>query len=171
MERNHYNDGQTKEQATPEKGDFAMLTRDHIDFLLRAKRATYAGKGPQTQPSRPQSHDLAYSEGDLSYLDTYLGGARFAGEEALYVAGRPVWAMNYLGRVLADGFDGDFLKAALLLGTPEAPWRGPAEFAQGTLHYRCSTKGDIDWFYGYEIIERDGVAVYECAFHGGALEG
>ncbi len=68
-----------------------------IDFLIRAKKATYAGKGPEETPSRPGSHDLKYSEGDLMYLDTYLGGGKFAGEEALWISGTPLWSMNYAG--------------------------------------------------------------------------
>lgn len=148
-----------------------MLNHGQIAFLLRAKRATYAGKGPQIQPSRPQSHDLAYAEDPLSYLDSFVGGARFAGEEVLYAAGQPIWAMNYLGRVLGEGFDDDFFKAALLLGTIEAPWRGPASYERGALRYQCNSEGDVSWFYGYEFIERDGVRVYECAFHGGMVGG
>ena len=56
------------------------MTRDEIiQFLIRAKCATYAGKGAETASSRPSSHDLEYREGDLMYLDTFLGGERFAG--------------------------------------------------------------------------------------------
>lgn len=83
-------------------------------FLVRAKRATYAGKGPERAASRPQSHDLYYAEGAYAYLDTYLGGERFSGEEAVWKDGTPVWAMNYSGRVTGAGFSGDFLKEALL---------------------------------------------------------
>ena len=54
-----------------------------VSFLIRAKRATYAGKGAETTPSRTGSHDLVYRENNLMYYDTYLGGDRFAGEEAL----------------------------------------------------------------------------------------
>ena len=48
-----------------------------IGFLIRAKKATYAGKGAETASSRPASHDLVYKEDDLMYLDTYLGGGKF----------------------------------------------------------------------------------------------
>ncbi|WP_241781951.1 hypothetical protein [Paenibacillus sp. DMB5] len=54
-----------------------------VDFLLAAKKATYAGKGPERSPSRPASHDLAFERGNLKYMDTYLGSESFAGEEAL----------------------------------------------------------------------------------------
>ena len=141
-----------------------------IDFLLRAKRATYAGKGPEAPPSRPGSHDLHYAEGDMSYIDSYLGGERFAGEEALWQASKPVWAMNYIGRVTGEGFSGDFLKAALRQGSPEMPWRGPREFQQDGYVYRCSITGEFAWFRGTETISRNGRTIYECLFHGGSIE-
>jgi hypothetical protein len=43
-----------------------------ISFLLRAKKATYAGHGAEVVSSRPASHDLFYAENDLTYIDTYL---------------------------------------------------------------------------------------------------
>jgi transcriptional regulator with XRE-family HTH domain len=64
----------------PEKADEDAL----IGFLLRAKKATYAGHGAEAEsPCRPLSHHLIYAEGDFLYFDTYLGGERFAGEEAV----------------------------------------------------------------------------------------
>ena len=85
-----------------------------VSFLIRAKQATYAGKGAETAPSRTGSHDLVYRENNLMYYDTYLGGDRFAGEEALWISDVPYWSMNYVGRVTGSPFSGDFLKEALL---------------------------------------------------------
>ena len=96
-----------------------------LPFLLRAKRATYAAGGAQTAPSRPESHDLRYEEGGLLYIDTFLGGERFAGEEAVWLDGLPVWAMNYAGRVVDERFSGPFLKAALLRVPEDLLFRGP----------------------------------------------
>ena len=44
------------------------------------------------------------------YYDTYLGGEKFSGEEALWIADNPYWSMNYIGRVTGENFNGDFLK-------------------------------------------------------------
>lgn len=85
-----------------------MDKNDIIPFLMKAKKATYAGKGAETISSRLKSHDLVYSEDDLMYYDTYLGGDKFAGEEALWISGNPYWSMNYAGRVIGDNFSGDF---------------------------------------------------------------
>lgn len=148
-----------------------MMDEKHglIEFLLRAKRATYAGRGPESASSRPCSHDLQYEEGNLLYIDSYLGRLQFAGEEAVWVDGQPVWAMNYVGRVLAEGFSGDFLKEALSKVTPDRPYRGPEEFVNGPHRYTCQVQGEFEWFSGYEAIFSHDKKVYECLFHGGKI--
>lgn len=145
------------------------------EFLCRAKRATYAGKGSEVQPCRKNSHDLFYSEdlgadfGRLEYYDTYLGGKNFTGEEALWKDGIPFWAMNYCGRVLDESFSGDFLKSALHAVEPELPFRGPEFFRDGDKTYVCKVCGGFDWFSGSEAIFHGARKVYECVFHGGIV--
>ena len=147
------------------------MTRDEIiQFLMRAKRATYAGKGAETASSRPSSHDLEYREGDLMYLDTFLGGERFAGEEALWIGDVPYWSMNYVGRVIGTPFSGDFLKEALLRVPSEKPFRGPQEHSDGDYTYKCEVSGDFEWFQGYETIEYRGAVIYDCYFHGSTIK-
>jgi transcriptional regulator with XRE-family HTH domain len=141
-----------------------------IGFLLRAKRATYAGHGAEVAPSRTSSHDLCYREGDLTYYDTYLGSGKFAGQEALWEGETPFWAMNYAGRVLAEGFSGDFLKQALALVPADRPFRGPPLHREGELTYTCTVEGSFPWFLGVEQIYRGPDLVFECRFHGGCLE-
>ena len=81
-----------------------------LEFLITAKKATYAGKGAETTSSRIKSHDLIYEDGDYMYYDTYLGTGKFAGEEAIWIKDVPYWSMNYIGRVIGANFSGDFLK-------------------------------------------------------------
>lgn len=143
---------------------------DFIDFLIEAKKHTYAGKGNESVSSRPMSHDLQYKDKNKLYIDSYLGGENFSGEEAVWIDEKPVWAMNYTGRVLGDNFSGDFLKFALLGVSREMPYRGPCAIAQNDYSYRCSVKGNIDWFIGSEEILYKNVKVYECNFHGGKIK-
>ena len=138
-------------------------------FLLRAKRGTYAGKGREATPSRTASHDFAYAEGEYAYYDTYLGGERFAGEEAVWRLGTPIWGMNYAGRVTGENFSGDFLKEALRQVPRERPFRGPAILSKGDYHYHCRSEGSFDWFQGCEEIFYLDRRIYECFFHGGAI--
>jgi hypothetical protein len=147
--------------------DELLQTDALASFLCRAKKATYAGHGDEAEPSRPCSHDLQYAEGEYSYIDTYLGGENFSGEEAVWRQGVPVWSMNYCGRVLCEGFSGDFLKAALILVSEDAPFRGPMIYRDEDFSYHCVVNGDIHWFQGYEEIFLREHKVYECYFHGG----
>lgn len=138
-------------------------------FLREAKQNTYAADGVKSASSRPCSHDLFYEKGAFSYLDTYLGGERFAGEEAVWENGAPVWALNYVGRVLDERFSGSFLCEALLLVSQELPSRGPALHKNGDFTYTCRTEGDFSWFEGQEEIFLGETKVFECRFHGGSI--
>ncbi len=141
-----------------------------IEFLCRAKKVTYAGKGAEVESSRPRSHDFEHSEGDLKYIDTYLGGEIFLGEEGIWKDNAPIWAMNYKGRVLEEGFSGDFLKETLSLVNKEMPYRGPLVYENGDYKYHCIVQGDFKWFKGYEEIFYNNKKVYECMFHGGTIK-
>ena len=146
------------------------MDKNIITFLIKAKQATYAGKGAETTSSREKSHDLIFKDGDLMYYDTYLGGSKFAGEEALWISKEPYWSMNYVGRVIGEGFSGDFLKEALLHVPEDKPFRGPKQYVSGDYRYDCDIEGDVEWFWGKETISFKGVQVYECLFHGGLIE-
>ena len=146
------------------------MDKNLVDFLITAKKATYAGKGAETASSRVKSHDLVYKDGEYMYYDTYLGGDKFAGEEALWISDVPVWSMNYVGRVTGDNFSGDFLKEALLRVPEDKPFRGPDDYSNGGYTYKCSIDGNYEWFQGKEIITLNGELIYECYFHGGLIK-
>lgn len=139
-------------------------------FLGRAKRNGYAAKAlEERSPSRPGAHDVSYRERDYLYLDSYFGGEQFIGEECVWQKEKPIWFLNYGGRVISEEFSGDFLKAALMLVPEEAPFRGPGFYRDGDYTYICSFSGDLYWYQGHEeIFCREG-KVYECFFHGGEI--
>lgn len=143
-----------------------------VKFLIKAKQNTYAGGGFLSQPSRLNSKDLAFREGEWSYLDTYLGGFHFIGQEAVWHRQSPVWGMNYYGRMLVEkipaGF-GEFLKTVLLQVTPEMPYRGPEELIGKDYTYSCSVEGGLEWFHGHEFITMQGKRIYQLYFHGGEI--
>lgn len=147
-----------------------MMEEAIVSFLIKAKKATYADKGAETSSTRPESHDLVYRENDYMYYDTYLGGEKLAGEEALWISGIPYWSMNYTGRVIGNHFRGDFLKEALLHVPAAMPFRGPEEYKNGDYIYHCQVTGDFEWFQGYETISFRGQVIYECYFHGSIIK-
>jgi transcriptional regulator with XRE-family HTH domain len=140
-----------------------------ISFRLEANVKTYAAFMNEVESSRPASHDFRYENGKYVYHDTYVGGEEFAGEEAIWKEGQAVYAMNYMGRVLSDGFSGNFLKEALRAADKNMPYRGPELYQSGEYTYRCRVTGDFTWFQGYEEIYQGDIKVYECVFHGGSL--
>lgn len=146
------------------------MSEEIIDFLIKAKKLTYAGKGAELSPSRPMSHDLSYAEGEMLYYDSFLGGDQFAGEEALWIKGLPFWSMNYAGRVTGDHFSGDFLKEALRSVPRDMPYRGPLFYSNGAYTYTCSVSGGFEWFQGHEAITYQGIEIYDCFFHGGIIK-
>ena len=140
-----------------------------IAFRLEANVHTYAAFMNEVDPTRPGSHDFRYERGEFLYHDTYVGGERFAGEEAIWRGGASVYAMNYMGRVLDDRFSGNFLKEALRKADRSMPYRGPEYCQAGEYIYRCKVTGDFSWFQGFEEICLRETKVYECVFHGGTL--
>jgi hypothetical protein len=144
-----------------------------IAFLIRGKQHTYAGGQKQVASSRPSSHDLKYSEGTLSYIDTYLGSLHFIGEEAVWEKTDAVWGMNYYGKTLVEeipqGF-GEFLKAALMRVPIETPYRGPAEYKAGNFSYFCRSQGEFIRFQGEEEIFFKGERMYWLGFQGGEIK-
>lgn len=139
-------------------------------FLIRAKKATYAGKGAETTSSRTGSHDLIYKQNEYTYYDSYFGGDKFVGEEAMWINDTPYWSMNYAGRVIDEPFSGDFLKEALLRVPEDKPFRGPLNYSEGDYAYTCLIDGEFEWFQGFENITYKNKIVYECFFHGSLIE-
>lgn len=142
-----------------------------IDFLKQASANSYAGKGKEMEKQcRPNSHDFIYQKGNLKYIDTYVGGNAFSGEEVVFKDDIPIWSMNYCGRTLQEQFSGDFLKKSLLLRPDEAPFRGPKIYQEGNYIYHNTFDGEFNWFQGKEEIFYGELKVYECFYHGGLLE-
>lgn len=140
-----------------------------IAFRLEANVNTYAASMNETESTRLDSHDFTYSNGSYTYHDTYVGGEQFAGEEAIWYEGKSVYAMNYIGRILGQQFNGNFLKEALRKADKDMPYRGPEYYQSGDYLYKCNIVGDFTWFQGYEEIYCNNEKVYECYVHGGVM--
>ena len=143
-------------------------------FIVRAKAATYVGEGAKIPSCRTASHDLQFAEGDWSYLDSYFGGADFIGEETVWLAGNPVWAMNYNGYILRPDLitpaqAGGMIKASLSRMYTEGRFLGGFQHSEGSFSYFDTNQGEFDRFSGQEWIERDGLRAYELVYHGGLI--
>lgn len=154
----------------------SMTSLDKLNhFIVQAKAATYVGDGQKTKSSRTGSHDLAFQNGDFSYLDSYFGGTDFIGQEVVYENDEPVWAMNYYGRILkpekiAAAQAGQIIKESLSKLYEDGRFLGGFTYAVGAFHYTDTSQGDFQSFIGQEWITRGDVRVYELVYHGGVIK-
>nr|WP_298102099.1 DUF5680 domain-containing protein [uncultured Shinella sp.] len=145
------------------------------DFIVEAKANCYVSGGGGVPSCRAGSHDHGFSLGEWRYLDSYVGGSDFAGQEIVWHAGEPVWAMNYFGRIVdqtrMDGERaGTVIKAALSrLYAEERRVLGGTELDHTFGRYVDRSQGDITAFRGREIIVVDGLEVYDLDYRGGLI--
>ena len=145
-------------------------------FVVEAKAATYVGNGEKAESCRPGSHDLIFEKTPFFYLDSYFGGSDFIGQEVVYYKGKPIWAMNYYGRILAPDLitaaeAGKMIKESLSkMYAEESRFLGGFEHVAGSLHYTDTSQGKVSSFMGKEWISRDNAKVYELDYHGGLIK-
>lgn len=148
-------------------------------FLMAAKQATYAGQSDtaSVRPLLPGSKQLEFADGNFFYRDVYVGMRRFAGQEIVYLSGKPVWSMSYSGGLplhapqAAAKATYAFLRAALRALPTAFPVRGPALFEAENHRYACQHSGSLEAFLGHEAIFEAGARspIYELDFSGGLL--
>jgi hypothetical protein len=141
------------------------------EFITKAKKATYASKG-EGQTEADGSKTLQFKDGEFTYRDKYFGSYGFGGEEVVWFKEKPVWVMNYYGRIEKRIIDPEtifvFLRRALLKIHPKRPFRGPNHYEEADFEYTNSNIGDITRFIGTEQIAYKGETVYKLEYHGGA---
>jgi hypothetical protein len=145
-------------------------------FIVQAKAATYVGDGKKIPSCRPGSHDLEFHEGPFSYLDSYFGGTDFLGQEVVYYKDKPVWAMNYYGRILEPELitaaeAGKVIKESLSkMYSDEGRFLSGYEHSTSDMQYVDTSQGDASSFTGKEWIVRENARVYELDYHGGLIK-
>ena len=151
---------------------------DLCTFLIEAKKQTYANeKVKKILSTRRGSYDYEYSNGIMTYHDTYFGGTNFMGEEVVYLSNEtPIWGMNYYGTTLDESLSEETIDKALrpaLMKVGEdgiIPVRGPKEFVNSEYKYTFEVSGTIDYFDGVESIYKNNQKVYVLKCHGGAIK-
>ena len=150
-----------------------------IDFLIRAKRNTYAAQGDESsvEPVLIGSKQLEYKEGLLFYRDIYFGFVAFVGQEVVYNNMSPIWSMVYAAKTYKE-YESivkineiyRFLRITLREIPRKTPYRGPLEGNSGDFRYINKVKGDIPGFDGVEKIYFKGKLVYKLDYSGGRVE-
>jgi len=148
------------------------------NFLLQAKRHTYASQGDAATvaPLLSGTKQLEYRDGLFFYRDIYVGMAYFVGQEIVSYQDHPVWSMSYAGGVapaIKDratiGAIYAFLRLTLRQGTVAQPYRGPAVVREGSYVYTNQSEGTPETFWGHEWITDHTQLVYALHYSGGVL--
>jgi hypothetical protein len=145
------------------------------DFIVQAKKATYVGDGEETTSSRVGSHDLEFTQGAFRYLDSYFGGQDFIGQEVVYYEDKPVWAMNYYGKILmpkqiTPAQTGAIIKESLSKLYQQGRFLGSFEHQVENYNYYDTSIGGVSAFSGREWITLNKEVVYELLYHGGLIK-
>ncbi len=143
-------------------------------FIVRAKARTYAGNAKASFSYRPFSHDIQYHEDNFAYMDSYFGGTDFLGQEVVYFQHKPVWAMNYYGRILLpkiidSSIAGQIIKTSLSELYKQGRFLGGFEYTLGEYIYTDTNEGTVASFTGQEWITSHNNRAYELAYHGGMI--
>lgn len=143
------------------------------NFIVEAKKNTFASGAKKEEPTRPNSKDYVYKKYDYYYHDSHIGDKNFIGEELVWHDEKLCWGMNYKGEILVNdtpsGFS-KFLKKSLQNVSTENPFRGPKNFVDGDFTYNCNWDGSLESFSGVESISYCGQEIYKLHFHGGKLK-
>ena len=152
------------------------MTNDQLaQFLVAAKRATYAAQGDSATvtPLLDGSRQLEFRLGNVLYRDIYFGFTFFVGQETVYLDDTPVWAMSYAGGLTDPNADANalykFLQYALRQVDAASPYRGPGLIRGDDFQYTAQTTGTLDNFSGIERISKSRAIQYELRYHGGRI--
>ncbi len=156
-----------------------ILEQELAKFVVKAKKATWAGDGKETISEIPGFKKFEFSEGDLKYEDYYVGFYLIRGFEIVRFKEEIIWSMSYgwgmtsmmnnhLNYELAEE-SYDSLKEALQNITVERPFRGPVKFKQGKYEYFNESKGDLKKFDGLETQFFKGRKSHELKYSGNII--
>jgi len=149
-------------------------------FLVKAKKGTYASLNKmKIESERPLHDELEFTEGDLYYIDSYVGFFQAPGMEEVRLGkhGKTLWTMAYSGGMLNE-FQNDtkfakevftFLKEALSSVNEKIPYRGPKNLKNGDWEYINNIEGDIKRFLGHEKIFYKKKEVFSQDYIGGLV--
>jgi len=140
-------------------------------FLVKAKINTYALSGESGERKLPdEAKELEFIEGSFKYRDRYFGYNPFIGQEIVFQNRRPVWGMNYYGKIISEFILPQqiyqFLKEALRKATEDKLFRGPEIYNKEDFEYNNEIEGTLAKFTGYEQIFYKKQKVYQLNYCG-----
>lgn len=147
-------------------------------FIIKAKANGWVGAEPggrKVPPSRRDSLDVVFEDGDYFYQDSFVGLSDFCGQEHVCLKGEAVWSQAYYGYIIRpDLIDGartvDVLRAALGAMYRQGKFLGHFEFLYKDFVYNDMNTGDFSNFSGQEEIRIRGEVAYRLRYFGGLVK-
>lgn len=147
-----------------------------LEFLLEARKHTYAGGEGKATAVFSGSYQLEYRTGDWLYRDIYYSGKNnglFMGLETIYYQKEPIWSMSYFGdsgEMTEEEID-SVLKQALLDKWKETRLWKKVEWQKEDYKYICQSdfEGAIDKMAGMEEILKKDRQIYSFFYGGGII--
>jgi Domain of unknown function (DUF5680) len=145
------------------------------DFIVMAKRATYAAAAAKSLPYRLGTSDLQFRDGPWSYHDSYVGEGRLP-RPGDRVPRSTTGVEHGLLRLpprpehIDAGQAGRTVQSALTSLYAEGRFLGGFVADVGEYRYVDTNAGDVERFSGEEWIERGGRRVYELRYFGGLVK-
>ncbi len=145
-------------------------------FLIKAKKSTYAaGESARKVIQEDKSTTMVFEEENWKYHDNYFGGEPYGGREVVFFHGEPAYMMVYYGWVDENVADVKLvygiLQSALTCVSEDKPFRGPKKYVQDELIYVNHFEGEIENFFGHEmILNENGEKMYEARYIGGLVD-
>lgn len=153
------------------------MINDLEKFLLEFnEKAGYGSNNSKTSKKEPdESTTISYKSGDWSVNDNYFGGEPYGGRTIVFYKSKPYWIMVFYGSVRENYNDFEsvygFLKSALIKKSDgKYHFRGPKEFIEGDFRYKNDWSGNLDKYFGKEMIEFKGKVIYEAKYIGGLVD-
>ena len=144
------------------------------EFLLKANQAGYVtGNEKSWTKEKDGSTTIAYASGDFKVNDNFFGGEPYGGRLIVFFKNKPFWIMVYYGWI-KKGISPDtiypFLRKALAQMPPTAPYRGPKNLKDQNFEYKNTSQGEINQYFGEEIILQNSKEGYRAYYRGGLVD-
>lgn len=147
---------------------------DFNEFLVEAKRNTYAGGRARKIDLKEKGNLFVYEKESFQYRDKYYGYDPFGGQEVVSKNGKIIWIMNYYGMILCQEISSkdvyNFLRRSMSRISVDRPFRGPENFKEKDFEYKNEFEGDISDFRGIEVIYYKDKKIYSLTYHGGFVK-
>lgn len=144
------------------------------NFLIEARKNTYASAGGKVKPVFPGLEQLEYKKDKWLYRDIFnIGNGIFMGLETVYFENKPVLSVSYYGnfKSITEEETDNILRKALMENSDTVRLWNNVEWSLDNYKYTCTidAPGSIDEFAGSESITKDGKQVYFFYYAGGFI--